>query len=109
MTPCPCANCGKTVMPYSKYFWYFHPKSTCQECGAEMEMRGWKGMLYIAILLLGVFVATLLVTEEMLTFVTVGIGVTFVALALDRWSWLVVPWDAVGEDVAPGVPVEEPE
>ena len=63
MTPSPCANCGKTVMPYRKYFWYFHPKSACHECGAEMEMRAWRGLLLIGVLLLGVFVATLLVTQ----------------------------------------------
>ena len=107
MTPCPCANCGKTIMPYSKYFWYFRPKSACQECGAEMELRGWRGLLLIGVLLLGVFVATLLVTEELTTFITVGIGVAIVALALDHWSWLVVPWDAVGETVAASAAPED--
>ena len=103
MTPSPCANCGKTVMSYRRYFWYFRPTGTCQECGAEMEMRGWRGMLLIGVLLLGVFVATLLVTEEMMTFFTVGIGVAIVGIAIDRWSWLVVPWDPVGEAVVASV------
>jgi protein-S-isoprenylcysteine O-methyltransferase Ste14 len=62
-----------------------------------MEMRAWRGLLLIGVLLLGVFVATLLVTAEMITFVTVGIGLACVAVALDYWSWLVVPWDPVAE------------
>jgi DNA-directed RNA polymerase subunit RPC12/RpoP len=87
-----CGHCGSTVMPYRRYILQFGPTATCQHCGQRVRLRGYGALLAGSLLMLGAFVALMLLLHSGVAKAVVAVALVAVAFALDWWSWHALRW-----------------
>jgi hypothetical protein len=88
-------------MPYRQFLFHMRRKAACANCGATVRLRGYRATILGGFALGATWFLVLLLTDSKTVFGTATLIMAIVALALDRWSWHVLPWEVIDDPTPP--------
>ncbi len=102
-----CAGCGGQVMRYRHFLFHVRPTTECASCGARVRLERWGTTMALGgVLLLGIFLATWLITDMAVWAVVVAV-IAVLGIALDYWIWRGLEWHPVEPAQATSPPTPE--
>ena len=90
-----CGACGGQVMPYRRYFFYNRPTAVCDGCGKKVELRGWKALIVVLVVFVGLIAGAIFVSDSVGMFAIITISLVVLGILTDVWTFLKLPWDPI--------------